>query len=157
MHLDTHIAGQRLARLRERARSSASREARRARAATIHPVTPVELPPIVEEAPDDAMVLERRRSARSALVGSEVRVRRIGGFSFQAGLWDVSSDGCRIELIEECATGEDVIARFPQLEPMGAWVRWTLGVTAGVEFMRPIHPAVFKFLLARLGERAAAA
>lgn len=156
MHLDAYIAGQRLVRLRERARSSAGRELKRARAAA-PPIMAVEPLPVAEEPSDDAMVLERRRSTRSALVGSELRVRRIGGFSFQAGLWDVSSDGCRIELIEECAPGEDVIARFPQLEPMGAWVRWTQGVTAGVEFMRPIHPAVFKFLLARLGERASAA
>ena len=160
MYLDMHIAGQRLARLRDRARASATREARRARPYTDH----WELSGIVElasaeEEPEEAdmMVLDRRRSSRSELAGSELLVRRIGGFNFQAGLKDVSTDGCRIELIEECEAGEDLITRFPQLEPLGAWVRWTLGPTCGVEFMRPIHPAVFKFLLARLGEQASAA
>jgi len=154
MHLDVHIAGQRLARLRERARSSAVRESKRVRKSTLAPAIGLDARDAAE---DEAMVLDRRRSARSALSGSELRVRRIGGFNFQAGLKDVSTDGCRIELIEECEPGEDVIARFPQLEPLGAWVRWTLGATAGVEFMRPMHPAVFKFLLTRLSEQGSAA
>ena len=152
MHIDAHIAGQRLARLRARARSSAVRESKRVRKSTLAPelrVT-VEQAQTADAADDGAMDLDRRRSARNALSGSELRVRRIGGFNFQAGLKDVSADGCRIELIEECQPGEDVIARFPQLEPLGAWVRWTLGVTAGLEFMRPIHPAVFAALLTRL-------
>ena len=159
MHLDGHIAGQRLARLRARARSSAVRENKRVRKATLTaPPTPIcAAPEAAEAGEDEAMVLDRRRSARRALLGSELRVRRIGGFNFQAGLKDVSTDGCRIELIEECEPGEDVIARFPELEPLGAWVRWTLGVTAGIEFMRPIHPAVFNALLGRLAEQASAA
>jgi hypothetical protein len=103
------------------------------------------------------MILDRRRTKRRELHGPQLLVRRIGGFNFQAGLKDVSTDGCRIELIEEFEAGEDLIARFPQLEPLGAWVRWTLGPTAGVEFMRPIHPAVFKFLLKRLTEQPASA
>jgi hypothetical protein len=157
MHLDLHIAGQRLARLRERARSSAVRESKRARKSTLASAPAPDPRDEAVAADNDAMVLDRRRSARIALSGSELRVRRIGGFNFQAGLKDVSTDGCRIELIEECEPGEDVIARFPQLEPLGAWVRWTLGATAGVEFMRPIHPAVFKFLLTRLSEQGSAA
>jgi len=159
MHLDHHIAGQRLARLRQRARTSAVREVRRTRAST----QPVELSPAFEppaeeeESGEGWTLLDRRRAKRRPLRGSELLVRRIGGFNFQAGLKDVSTDGCRIELIEECEAGEDLIARFPQLEPLGAWVRWTQGPTAGVQFMRPIHPAVFKFLLARLSEQASTA
>lgn len=157
MHLDMHIAGQRLARLRNRARTSAVREIRSSNFSAIpRKFIPAVEPPPAEEVEEDVMVLDRRHSARTALTGPELLVRRIGGFNFQAGLKDVSTDGCRIELIEECQPGEDIIARFPQLEPLGAWVRWTLGPTCGVEFMRSIHPAVFKFLLARLGEQASA-
>ena len=159
MYLDMHIAGQRLARLRDRARTSAGREDRHRRT----PASPwelsatIEVPPAAEAPDDEAMVLDRRRSSRSAVRGPDLLVRRIGGFNFQAGLRDLSTDGCQIELIEECEVGEDLIARFPQLEPLGAWVRWTLGPTCGIEFMRSIHPAVFKFLLKRLGEPTAAA
>ena len=134
------------------------REIRRSRFSAIpRKFEPVIEPPAAEEPEEKMMVLDRRRATRSALTGPELLVRRIGGFNFQAGLKDVSTDGCRVELIEECEAGEDIIARFPQLEPLGAWVRWTQGRTCGVEFMRPIHPAVFKFLLTRLGEHPSAA
>ena len=85
-------------------------------------------------------------------------MRRIGGFNFQVPLTNVSASGCCIVLIEECEKGEDVIARFPRLEPIGGVVRWTEGTTAGVEFARPIHPAVFEMLLRRMesGESTAA-
>jgi PilZ domain len=92
---------------------------------------------------------ERRRSGRFA-TGSTIHARRIPGVNFEVPLDNVSAGGCRIELLEECAVGEDVIARFPDLEPLGARVRWTVGFTAGLQFVRPIHPAVFGSLLERL-------
>ena len=92
---------------------------------------------------------ERRQCGRFA-TGSQVHVRRIPGVSFEVALDNVSSGGCRIELIEECEIGEDVITRLPDLEPLGARVRWTMGPTAGLQFVRPIHPAVFGSLLERL-------
>jgi hypothetical protein len=92
---------------------------------------------------------ERRRSGRFA-TGSMIHARRIPGVNFEIPLDNVSAGGCRIEMLEECAVGEDVITRFPDLEPLGARVRWTLGFTAGLQFVRPIHPAVFGSLLERL-------
>ena len=92
---------------------------------------------------------ERRRSGRFA-TGSTIHARRIPGTNFEVPLDNVSAGGCRIEMLEECAVGEDVIARFPDLEPLGARVRWRLGFTAGLQFVRPIHPAVFGSLLERL-------
>jgi hypothetical protein len=92
---------------------------------------------------------ERRRSGRFA-TGSAIHARRIPGVNFEVPLDNVSAGGCRIELLEECEVGEDVITRFPDLEPLGARVQWTLGFTAGLQFARPIHPAVFGALLERL-------
>ena len=92
---------------------------------------------------------ERRSSGRFA-TGSTIHARRIPGTNFEVELDNISADGCRIEMLEECAIGEDVIARFPDLEPLGARVRWSLGFTAGLQFVRPIHPAVFGSLLERL-------
>ena len=92
---------------------------------------------------------ERRKCGRFA-TGSQIHARRIPGVNFEVALDNVSSCGCRIEMIEKCEVGEDVIARFPELEPLGARVRWTMGATAGLQFARPIHPAVFGSLLARL-------
>ena len=153
MHLDDHVARQRLLRLKYRARAHATRELSRSkggkRVASLSVVEPVEAPAPDAEA-DEAITLDRRQSARRSLERAELIMRRIGGFNFQVPLVDVSVGGCRIVLIEECVTGEDVIARFPQLEPLGGLVRWTEGTTAGVEFARPIHPAVFAMLLSRM-------
>lgn len=97
----------------------------------------------------DGIEGSRRRSPRVS-VADEVGIRRIGSFNFQAKLQDVSSGGCRVELIEAYDVGDRVVARFPQLEPLGARVRWAMGSTAGVEFLTTIHPAVFDSLLLRL-------
>jgi hypothetical protein len=48
-----------------------------------------------------------------------------------------------------CQDGEHVIARFPQLQPLGAHVCWTAGTTVGIEFRTPFHPAVFDSLLGK--------
>ena len=91
-----------------------------------------------------------RRSRRIGL-DSEVLVRRLGSFNFQAELKDVSTGGCRVQMIEECEVDEALVTRFPQLEPLGARVRWANGMVAGLEFSTALHPAVFDALLARLG------
>ena len=98
----------------------------------------------------DGIQGSRRRSRRVA-VSNEVGVRRIGSFNFQAQMQDVSAGGCRVELIESYEVGDHVVARLPKLEPLGARVCWSMGTTAGIEFLNGMHPAVFDSLLLRLG------
>ena len=104
---------------------------------------------VPELPPSDRDGEDRRRFSRSP-VKSELTMRRIGGFNFQVALSDLSPGGCNVELIEAAEAGDSVIARFPQLEPLGSRVCWTEGCTTGVEFLAPIHPAVFDLLLSRL-------
>lgn len=92
---------------------------------------------------------ERRQSGR-VRTDSQLLVRRIGGFNFNAALRDISTGGCRVEMLEPAEVGERVIARLPQLEPLGSRVKWARGVTSGVEFASRIHPAVLELLLTRL-------
>jgi hypothetical protein len=99
----------------------------------------------------DGIEGSRRRSQRVA-VSADVGIRRIGSFHFQAGLHDVSAGGCRVELIEQYEVGDQLIARLPKLEPLGARVRWARGTSAGIEFLNGMHPAVFDSLLVRLGK-----
>lgn len=101
----------------------------------------------------DGVLGSRRRSRRVAVAG-EVGVRRLGSFNFQAKLHDVSSGGCRVELIEAYEAGDRVVARLPKLEPLGARVCWAVGATAGIEFLNGMHPAVFDSLLMRLSRPA---
>jgi hypothetical protein len=92
----------------------------------------------------------QRRSRRITATG-EVLVRRLGSFNFQAELKDLSTGGCRVRMIEECETDESLVTRFPQLEPLGARVCWSQGMTAGLEFSSGLHPAVLDSLLMRIG------
>jgi hypothetical protein len=92
-----------------------------------------------------------RRSARRFAVSAELAVRRTGSFSFQLPIDDVSSRGCKVELVEAVDSGDHVIARFPGLEPFSARVTWADTQHAGLQFERPLHPAVFDQLLTRLG------
>ena len=92
---------------------------------------------------------ERRQSQRVATC-SEVMVRRIGGFNFSVAMKDISTSGCRVEMLEPSEVGDRVIARLPKLEPLGSSVKWAQGTITGVEFLRKVHPAVFDLLLKRL-------
>ena len=77
-------------------------------------------------------------------------MRRIGGFNFEVPLGNISSGGCRVEMLEESEVGDTVIARFPQLEPLGSRICWTDGRKIGVEFFNRIHPAVLDLVVTRL-------
>ena len=92
---------------------------------------------------------DRRHSERLS-ISSHVTVRRIGGFNFDVALSDISSGGCRVEMLEESEVGDTVIARFAQLEPLGSRICWSKGRDIGVEFFNPIHPAVLDLLVERL-------
>ena len=91
----------------------------------------------------------RRRSCRRP-VDHEVGVKKLGGLGFQLATRDVSPDGCRVELVEMVDIGERVIVRLPSIEPLGAEVAWVKGANAGLQFQRPLHPAVFEQLIDRV-------
>jgi hypothetical protein len=145
------IADRRLARIRGRARAACARPtyAKRdaycggvAAAAASEPVYRVD---------------ERRRHSRVG-VQATVMIRRIGAFSFNVVLKDISAGGCRVVMLEPSAVGDPVIARLPQLEPLGSRVCWAEATSTGVQFLKTIHPAVFDLLLTRLsGDDARAA
>ena len=92
---------------------------------------------------------ERRANARVAM-NDEVIVRRLGGFNFEVALRDLSSGGCRVEMLEPVEAGESAVARLPKLEPLGARVCWAEGTTTGLNFLTTSHPAVFEQLLTRM-------
>jgi hypothetical protein len=146
MHLTTPIPEQRLLRIRGRARAG-SEPPISAKVQAYLRGEPSMVPPASERL--DEGKEERRRYYRVAL-HSEIVVRRVGGFNFQVAMKDVSSGGCRVEMIEPCGTGDTLIARFPELEPLGSRVCWSSGSITGVQFSTAIHPAVLQALLARL-------
>jgi hypothetical protein len=153
VYLEIQNPIQRLDRITSRAQASVAEELAQTTAKATARLSETIVPAPIEIDVDRAeRPGERRRSQRFA-TGSQIHARRIPGVNFEVPLDNVSAGGCRLEMIEECEEGEDVIARFPDLEPLGAQVRWTLGPTAGVQFTRPIHPAVLGSLLQRLSSQ----
>lgn len=143
----TRTPQRRLARIRGRARATEKRTSANG-GAYFNPKPSAAIRASQPIANPDAMP-ERRRCNRIAL-DSEVLVRRIGGFNFNVALKDISTGGCRVELLEPSEVGDPVIARLPQLEPLGSRVCWAEGTATGVQFLTTIHPAVFDMLLTKL-------
>ena len=90
-----------------------------------------------------------RKCARTA-VTAEAVLRRSGQGSYRVNLCDLSPYGCKLEFVERPLLGELVWVKFDKMEGLEASVCWTDGFVAGLEFRRPIHPAVFELLLQKL-------
>lgn len=91
-----------------------------------------------------------RRSARVEVPG-EVALRVPGHSNYHVRVLDLSTDGCRVELVERPSVGDLMMVKFEGLEVMEAEVCWVEGHVAGLKFDRPIHPAVLDLLVKRLG------
>ena len=150
MYLISRKPNERLLQIRQRANfGRAIRPAPQVYAAPVPVETEALAVAATMQATGDGIEGSRRRSRRVP-VADDVSVRKIGSFNFQARLQDVSTGGCRVELIEPYEVGDRVVTRFPKLEPLGARVCWAMGATAGIEFLNGMHPAVFDSLLIRL-------
>jgi hypothetical protein len=90
-----------------------------------------------------------RKSARVGLT-AEVTLLRAGKSKYRVRVFDASPDGCKLEFIERPDLAESIFVKFEGMELLEARVRWIEGYAAGVEFRRPIHPAVFDNLIAKL-------
>ena len=86
-------------------------------------------------------------------LAADVTLRRAGQNNYRVRIFDASPLGCKIEFVERPNLDELVWIKFDGLEAMEAMVCWVRGSEAGVEFKRPMYPAVFDLLLKRLGPR----
>lgn len=154
MHLTNRSAERRLLMIRDRARDGARKHV----SAKVQAYLSGETFP--SEAANSTGVLDpriERRQVNRRTVSSEVLVRRVGGFSFEVALKDISPNGCRVEMLEPCEAGDSAITRFSQLEPLGCRICWTQGTTTGMQFATTMHPAVFDMLMGRLSRSAVGA
>lgn len=92
---------------------------------------------------------ERRRCARLNL-DTKVEFRRMREAHYQIPMRDLTPHGCRIAAPERVDAGEMVWVQLPSLESLSARVRWSNDWQSGVEFNRPLHPAVFDMMAGRL-------
>ncbi len=90
-----------------------------------------------------------RKGMRVGL-SAEVTLRRTGRSNYRVKILDVSLHGCRAEFVERPELDELVWIKFDGLQSLKAMVCWTRGFEVGLEFDRPIHPAVFEMLVSKL-------
>ena len=92
---------------------------------------------------------ERRCGDRVAL-DANVDFRRPREHNYVVRLHDLTAQGCRIDLPEHVSNPDRVWVTLPGLESQASTVRWESDWVAGVEFLRPMHPAVFDHVAAKL-------
>lgn len=90
-----------------------------------------------------------RRSARVS-IQAMVKLRRRAHHNFTVQVFDLSCEGCKLEFLECPQLDETVWVKFEGLEGLEATVCWVDGNSTGVEFVHPIHSAVFDHLVSRL-------
>ena len=90
-----------------------------------------------------------RRSDRIE-VNAEVALRRSGQLNYRVRVYDASPQGCKLEFVERPDLEERVWVKFDRLEAIEGLVCWTEGFQAGIQYDKPMHPAVFEMLLPRL-------
>ena len=93
--------------------------------------------------------IERRQCPRLPL-SADVDFRRRKQTHYVIGMHDLTTHGCRISSPERLDSGERVWVQLPSLQSLCANVKWTNSWQSGVEFERPLHPAVFNMMAARL-------
>jgi hypothetical protein len=106
-----------------------------------------------EEADDPATKHTPREHDRVD-VQAHLSLRRFGRHHYEVRMFNLAPAGCKVEFVERPKTGEIVWVKFDGLEAVEAVVRWVDGFYGGLEFKRPIYPAVFQILLAKINSRA---
>ncbi|HEU5482465.1 MAG TPA: PilZ domain-containing protein [Sphingomicrobium sp.] len=94
--------------------------------------------------------VQAQRKSQRVNIGAMVKLRRRGHHNFMVRVYDLSREGCRLEFMEPPQLDESVWIKFDGLEALEATVCWVKDKVTGVEFVRPIHAAVFDMLVGRL-------
>lgn len=101
--------------------------------------------------PGEAARQRQPRAAERLNLPAQISMRRPGRPSFTVRACDISTHGCRCEFVDRPEEGEQVLIKLEGLEALPATACWVEPPLTGLKFERPIHPAVFDMLLARLG------
>ncbi len=93
---------------------------------------------------------ETPRQHERVSLEAKILLRRTGRKNYFVQTMDVSPAGCRVDFVDRPSVGERHWVKFDGLDALEGEVRWVEGFSAGLEFIRPIYPAVFELLLAKL-------
>lgn len=90
-----------------------------------------------------------RKSDRHELK-ADIDIRRSGDHRYRAPILDFSPEGCRVEVPVHVEPGDAIFLSLPGLETIEGKVRWVKNWEAGVQFNRPLYPAVFDMMKERM-------
>ncbi len=89
--------------------------------------------------------LEMRREQR-VRYSAEARIR-YGGRRGSAEVNDLSPGGARLATMDQLEPGMKLWLKLPELEALQATVMWAERFDAGCSLERPLHPAVFEWIV----------
>ncbi len=92
----------------------------------------------------------RPRRCERVPLAAEVFLRRAGQPNYAVVIHDLSIHGCKLDFVQRPRLHDRIWIRLGGIEPIEADVCWVDGFVGGVEFHRPLHPAVFDLLLRRM-------
>ena len=105
---------------------------------------------IFEPIPEEIKQQVERRASRVDVPG-EIGLKAMGRSMYRVSIHDLSTHGCKVDLIDRPHVGDTMLVKFEALEVMEADAAWVEGHVAGLKFKNPIHPAVLDLVLRRMG------
>ena len=104
---------------------------------------------VFEPMPEKAKQQVERRAARIEVPGT-IGLKALGRNTFRVRIFNLGTDGCKVELVERPSIGDVMLVKFDGLDAVDSEVIWLDGHIAGLRFANPIHAAVLDLLLSRL-------
>lgn len=86
------------------------------------------------------------RKAERIPLHADIDFRRTGEHRWRVNVLDISPQGCRLDLPVRVKVGDVIWVNFPGLEAIQGKVCWIQEWIAGIEFERPLYPAVFDMI-----------
>ena len=102
-----------------------------------------------EAAAEQPKTLVERVALRVEVMG-DVSLRAAGKNSYRVRVLDLSTNGCKVELVDVPRNGDRMRVKFDGIESLDAEVCWVESHCAGLKFERQLHPGVLDLLAARL-------
>jgi hypothetical protein len=90
------------------------------------------------------------RRAERIQLRADIDFRRAGENRWRVNILDFSPEGCRVELPVRVNLKDTIWISLPGLEALQGQICWVKDWVAGVEFNRPLHPAVFDMVQDRM-------
>lgn len=95
----------------------------------------------------------QNRRAERIILRADIDVRRPGDHRYKVNILDFSPAGCRIEIPIYVDEGDSIFITLPGLETIEGKVRWKKDWIVGVEFLRPLYPAVFDLMREKMARQ----